>query len=342
MSKNDRSITIVIDTSNNLFSETTDKIVIGFENFTLKYAINPYGNLIKAGSQNKYVLKDSRLTKDVIQKFKIEKENKFIGTVMGEDFIPVSLGYYQSNDWRLKRVRIYYENETKPVVDTNPRDEESKSVWLTRQDNIYYYPNKNTKTMISSAPEVKIVIDTSSSSFSGTNDEIKITFTKELCSNKKFIGENISTYILNPGGKELKTGSTNTYIFKDAKLIDKSYVKKFRIEKKFGFFGKIFGGGPAGNIPVGFRYSDDWKIKRIRIYYNGELVSDTNPSNSESKSFLLDKTNYWFAYPDPNTEVIGPEGVCGNTQSLNLPVQASVPFYNTNQSYYGFNPEGVL
>jgi hypothetical protein len=191
--------------------------------------------------------------------------------------------------------------------------------------------------MSKQTPEVKIVIDTSNANFAGTNDEVKIVFRKQIC-----IGDRSSPdfridlkelpYTLNKNGKDVKAGSTNTYIIRDHNLVDKSYVKKFTIEKKATFIGKVFGGSSVP-IPIGFSYSNDWKIKRVRVYYNGELINDTNPTNSESKSFWLDKSNYWFTYPDPNTEVVGPGGICGDQ----TPIQA-VRLNNV----FIFEPQGVL
>ena len=183
---------------------------------------------------------------------------------------------------------------------------------------------------MSSSPVIKILLDTSNSLFSGTDDEIGIRFTKITCPDVNILTFN---YKLNPDGTNVNSGTTNTYTFRDVRLKDESYVKKFTIEKKFGFVGHVFN-GKLTPIPIGFSYSDDWKLKRVRIYYNNKLVVDTNPSNAENKSIWLDKSNYWFTYPDPNSEVVGPGGICGGI-TTKIIQQSSKPITL-------FSPIGIL
>jgi hypothetical protein len=198
----------------------------------------------------------------------------------------------------------------------------------------------NQPSLFQRLPEIKIVIDTSNSYFSGTSDEIKIIFTKYICTGT-YENRNIEIkefpYILNKNGSDIDRGSQKTYTIKDLKLLDESYVKNFRIEKKPSFIGKVYE-GTYTPIPIGVSYSDDWKLKRIRIYYNNKLINDTNPTNSENNSIILDKSNYWFVYPDPNKEIPRPDGtfagVCGDQQFIKPVMKLKHPFI--------FKPQGVL
>ncbi len=166
-------------------------------------------------------------------------------------------------------------------------------------------------TTTNDLPEIKIILDTSNSSFSGTTDEVKITFRKYIC-----IGERLSQdfkidiveipLILNYKHNEIKTGSSNVYTFKGYRFKDISYVKQFTLEKSFEFYGFLING-----LPFGFRYSNDWKLKGVRVLYNDIEVINTNPTNSESESVWLNKNNFWITYPDPNLEVPSDCGVCG-------------------------------
>jgi len=154
--------------------------------------------------------------------------------------------------------------------------------------------------------EIKIILDTSNSWFSGTNDEVKITFRNYIC-----IGERSSPdfkidiveipLILNQKNNEIKTGSSNVYSFKDSRFKDISYVKQFTLEKSFGIY----------RFPFSFRYSNDWKLKGVQVLYNNTVVLNTNPTKSEAKSIWLDKSNYWITYPDPNETGPNDCGVCG-------------------------------
>lgn len=166
-----------------------------------------------------------------------------------------------------------------------------------------------------SIPEIKIIIDTSTSYFSGTNDQVKIIFRKYVCSGPRnsldFKIDIIEIpIILNQKGTNINRGSSTTFTFKDPRLKDISYVKQFTLEKSFTFFGKVYDNSSTV-IPIGFRSSDDWKVKRIRVYYNNILALDNNPTNSETKSVWLDKNNYWITYPDPNDAGPNDCGVCG-------------------------------
>jgi hypothetical protein len=173
---------------------------------------------------------------------------------------------------------------------------------------------------MSKIPQLKIIIDTSNTIFSGTDNEVNITFRKYICTDPNDIKMLEFKFKLNPDNNDISSGSTKTYIFKDINLKDESYVKKFTIEKKFDFIGY------PSQIPIGFRYSDDWKLKRVRIYYNNKLVVDTNPTNTENKSIWLDKNNYWFTYPDPNTEIVGPGGICGEIKNIKKPSNSNLLF----------------
>jgi hypothetical protein len=184
-----------------------------------------------------------------------------------------------------------------------------------------------------SIPEIKIIIDTSTSFFSGTDNEVKIIFRKYICSGKRespdFKIDIIEIpLILNKKGTVINTGSSNVYKLKDSRFKDISYVKQFTLEKGFNFYGKIFRGKYVP-IPIGIRYSNDWKIKRIRVYYNNTLALDNNPTNSEAKSVWLDKNNYWITYPNPNDAGPNDCGVCG-CENYQAPRN------------FGFVPQGVL
>jgi len=188
-----------------------------------------------------------------------------------------------------------------------------------------------------SIPEIKIVIDTSKSLFSGTNNQVKIIFRKYACSGKPGspdfkIDITEIPLILNKKGNTIKAGSSKTYIFKDERIKDISYVKQFTLEKAFDFYGKVFGGSFFA-IPIGLRVSNNWKVKRVRVYYNNTLVLDNNESNSETKAVWLDKRNYWITYPDPNNAGPNDCGVCG-CETYQAPPNR---FQNV-----GFAPEGVL
>ena len=197
------------------------------------------------------------------------------------------------------------------------------------------------RSRFTNIPEIKIIINTSDSYFSGTSDEIKIIFTKYICTGT-YENRNIEIkefpYILNKNGTNIDRGSQKTYTIKDLNLLNDSYVKNFRIEKKSSFVGKVYE-GTYTPIPIGISYSDDWKLKRVRIYYNNKLINDTNSTNSEDKSILLDKNNYWFVYPDPNEEIPRPDGtfagVCGDQLTNTKPIiKLKHPFI--------FKPQGVL
>ena len=188
-----------------------------------------------------------------------------------------------------------------------------------------------------SIPEIKIVIDTSNANYAGTNDEVKITFRKYLCSGTQgspnFKIDMVEIPLsLNKRNNEIKTGSSKTYTLRDARFKDVSYVKQFTLEKPPVFYGYVIGGNSVP-IPIGFSYSNDWKVKRIRVYYNNALVLDTNPTNSESKSVWLNKNNYWITYPDPNKAGPNDCGVCGCDYKEN---------YQTPTQNFGFMTDGVL
>jgi hypothetical protein len=74
-------------------------------------------------------------------------------------------------------------------------------------------------------PEIKIILYTSNSYCSGTNDQFKITFRNYICSVERS-SPDFKVYImeipliLNPNKNEIKTGSINTYSFKDSRFKD--------------------------------------------------------------------------------------------------------------------------
>jgi hypothetical protein len=151
---------------------------------------------------------------------------------------------------------------------------------------------------------LRIVVDTSNAVFAGTSDATRIRFMSMDCAGGYPEPREVE-FALNPAGRDIKAGSSVTYTFADSRLKDASYVKKFTLEKQAKFWGHVFSGSSMP-IPLGVRFSNDWKVKRVRVYFNGALVSDTNPSNSEAASVWLDKSAYYMTYPDPNTELPGP------------------------------------
>lgn len=157
---------------------------------------------------------------------------------------------------------------------------------------------------------LKVVIDTSSALFAGTSDATSIRFMSFDCS-RGYPEPREFVYALNPPGAEVKAGSSRVYTFADARLKDVSFVKKFILEKRAKFWGHVFSGSSMP-LPLGIQVSNDWRVKRVRVYYNGALVSDTNPSNSEAKSVWLNRSAYFMTFPDPNTEVVGPHGLCAS------------------------------
>ena len=151
---------------------------------------------------------------------------------------------------------------------------------------------------------LKIVIDTSSKAFSGTSDGTRIRFMSIDCTQGYPLPLEF-TYALNAPGNAIKAGSSIVYTFTDARLKEASYVKKFTLEKHAKFFGHVVSGTGMMPIPLGVSISNDWRVKRVRVYYSGALVSDTNPLNAEARSVWLNKSTYFMTFPDPRTEVVG-------------------------------------
>jgi len=154
---------------------------------------------------------------------------------------------------------------------------------------------------------LKVVVDTSSALFSGTSDATRIRFMSMDCAAMQ---PREFAYALNPAGREIKAGSSITYTFTDSRLLAASYVKKFTLEKQAKFVGHVFTGSSMP-IPVGAQWSNDWKVKRVRVYFDGALVTDTNPTASEARSVWLDKHAYFFTYPNPSTELVP---LCGGAR----------------------------
>ena len=186
-----------------------------------------------------------------------------------------------------------------------------------------------------SLPEIKIIVDTSNSYFSGTNDEVKIVFRKYICSGERetpnFKIDIVEIpLLLNKKGKIIKAGSSNVYSFRDSRFKDISYAQQFTLEKSFTFLGKVVNINSMP-VPIGLRFSNNWKVKRVRVYYNNTLALDNTPTNSERNSVWLNKINYWITFPDPNNGGPNECGVCGCD-------------YKENYQYpnFIFRSEGVL
>ena len=238
-----KEIKLVIKTSYDAYSGTDSTVAITFlnkNNIPFTQVLDNYGNDFEPGQTDTYIIKNKDLgVSSITEKLMVLSLTDGNGKKVGSD------------DWKVRTIDIYYNNKyiKSYFIDVWLGDGADSLQSLILGNQRRQFPTQSGK-------EIKLLIKTSNDYYSGTDSGVSVFFQ----TNKGYFNE----FKLDNLGDDFEQGGIDVYTIKDSDIGLSSIMDQPII---------LTLNDANGNVGT-----DDWKIEKIDIYYDGMLIKTYEPN----------------------------------------------------------------